>query len=466
MQRTLLAVALAAVFQSPAAHAADPELDASLAVVRAEFRAELERLKQHYEARIATLEQRFSTAESRADEAVKTADAAAAQARERPVSAPATGFNPDVSLILQGRYAQLDDIAERRIDNFLPAGHGHGASRGFSLDHTELVVSANVDPYFRGYMNLALLDEAVEVEEAWFQTLGLGSGFSIKGGRFLSGIGYQNEQHPHAWDFADNNLAYRVLFGEAHGQDGVQLKWLAPTDIFIELGAELGRGANFPGTDRNKNGAGAWSLFGHVGGDVGASHSWRAGLSYLSAKATDRDGELLDLNDVEVETLFTGKSKTWLADLVWKWAPDGNPGQRNFKFAAEYFQRDEEGSLNCDDLDATNPSLCTGGAVDVYVSDQSGFYAQGVYQLMPRWRVGYRYDLLDAGSVDFGVNNANIARSNRDPSRHSLMVDFSPSEFSRLRLQYSRDASMASLDEDQWIVQYVLSLGAHGAHKF
>ena len=49
---------------------------------------------------------------------------------------------------------------------FLPAGHAHDAARGFSLDHTELVMSASIDPYFRGYFNLALLDEDVEIEEA------------------------------------------------------------------------------------------------------------------------------------------------------------------------------------------------------------------------------------------------------------------------------------------------------------
>ena len=124
-------------------------------------------------------------------------------------------------------------------------------ARGFSLDHTELVMSASIDPYFRGYFNLALLDEEVAIEEAWFQTSGLGNGLSLKGGRFLSGLGYQNEKHPHAWDFADNSLMYRALFGEAYGNDGVQLKWVAPTELFMEFGAEAGRGANFPGTDRN-----------------------------------------------------------------------------------------------------------------------------------------------------------------------------------------------------------------------
>jgi hypothetical protein len=52
------------------------------------------------------------------------------------------------------------------------------------------------------------------------------------------------------------------------------------------------------------------------------------------------------------------------------------------------------------------------------------------------------------------------------PTRHSLMLDYSPSEFSRLRLQYAKDKSMAGLSENQWLVQYIHSLGAHGAHTF
>ncbi len=189
-----------------------------------------------------------------------------------------------------------------------------------------------------------------------------------------------------------------------------------------------------------------------------------AGVSYLHAKARDRDGELEDFNDVEAETLFSGKSKTWVADLVWKWAPNGDARERNFKFATEYFHRTEEGSLLCED------NTADGGACndteDAYRSRQSGFYAQGVYQFMPRWRTGYRYDWLDSGSVDLGANSTFLPVTDFNPTRHSLMLDFSPSEFSRLRLQYSKDKSMEGLSENQWFVQYIHSLGAHGAHKF
>jgi hypothetical protein len=51
------------------------------------------------------------------------------------------------------------------------------------------------------------------------------------------------------------------------------------------------------------------------------------------------------------------------------------------------------------------------------------------------------------------------------PSRVSAMTDFSNSEFSRLRLQVSRDDSGPSTD-DQVVLQYIMSLGAHGAHRF
>lgn len=460
-KRTLMALAIAPLFSS-AAHAVS---DADWLAMKEEIR----QMKVAYEARIAELENRVKTAETKAASAEGKAVEAETLARKEPSKATASGFNPEVSLILQGKYAHMSDMDERHLTGFMPAGHAHGAARGFSVDHTELVLSASVDQLFKGYANIALVDEEVEVEEAWFQALGLGNGFTLKGGRFLSALGYQNEQHPHAWDFADNNLVYKVLFGEGYGQDGLQLKWVAPTDLFVEPFVEIGRGASFPGTDRNQNGAGAVAAGVHLGGDVGASNSWRAGVSYLTTKARGREFEGHDNADVEVLGAFSGKSKTWLADMVWKWAPGGNANERNLKLAAEYFWRKESGTLDCDDADALDPSACAGGLSGAYRSSQSGLYAQAVYQFMPQWRVGYRYDKLWRGDADFnGADIGGLVASlvDYEPSRHSLMLDWSPSEYSRLRLQYSKGRSMEDQDENQWLVQYIHSLGAHGAHKF
>lgn len=373
-------------------------------------------------------------------------------------------FNPEISLVLQGRYVNGKDIPERSIAGFAAGSHEHGGSRGFSVDHSELSVGGNIDPYFRGYAVIAIADEEVEVEEAWFQTLGLGHGLTLKGGRFLSGVGYANEQHAHGWDFADPSLMARALFGEHLRQDGVQLRWLAPTQVFLEFGAEFARGQFFPGSEAggNRNGAGIAAAFARIGGDAGESHSWRAGISHLAARPRDREGHFHDANEVEALTGFTGDSKAWIADFVWKWAPLGNPTQRNFKLQAEYFQREEAGDLVCEDNSADG-GACT-GQTDATRSKQSGWYVQGVFQFMPRWRAGYRYDRLDSGTVDFGAIPLENEASR--PSRHSVMLDYSPSEFSRFRLQLAQDKSMHGVTDNRVVLQYVHSLGAHGAHRF
>ena len=106
-------------------------------------------------------------------------------------------------------------------------------------------------------------------------------------------------------------------------------------------------------------------------------------------------------------------------------------------------------------------------------SAQSGWYAQGVYQFMPMWRVGYRYDRLSSGSVKLGqVDSGALSAadfpiySSYRPTRNSLMFDFNPSEFSRLRLQFASDQSRLGATDRQVFLQYIMSLGAHGAHNF
>lgn len=467
MRRIALAAAAAAL-ALPAAASNEAELKA--------LREEVAQMKKAYESRIDSLEQRLAAAEAAPQKSQSPQDGAARAA------ATAGGFNPEVSVILQGQYRRMKDVPERSITGYWPAGghdhggHGHGGDeRGFSLDHSELVVSANVNPYFRGLLNVALKDGEAEVEEAYFQTLGLGRGFTLKGGRFLSGIGYINEQHPHAWDFADAPLMMKALFGEHYGQDGLQLKWVAPTDLFMEFGAEIGRGARFPGTDRNQNGVGATSLFAHVGGDVGRSHAWRAGLSWLTTRAREREAHFEDTDAAgpnEVEGQFTGRSRTLIADFVWKWAPDGNPQRRNLKLQAELFRRSEHGDLACASDVGTSP--CSGGVgLGRLRSAQTGGYAQAVWQFMPQWRVGYRYDWLNSGSKRYdpatvfaALDPANAYFTSHRPNRHSLMVDWSQDEFSRLRLQFARDRSMQGVIDNQVTLQYIMSLGAHGAHKF
>jgi hypothetical protein len=92
---------------------------------------------------------------------------------------------------------------------------------------------------------------------------------------------------------------------------------------------------------------------------------------------------------------------------------------------------------------------------------------------MPKWRAGYRYDRLNAGATSIGLVNAGALTAadfpilgGYNPKRNTVMVDWSPSEFSRVRLQFARDYSRLGEPDNQIFVQYIMSLGAHGAHKF
>src|SRR5262249_7453285 len=152
----------------------------------------------------------------------------------------------------------------------------------------------------------------------------------------------------HVWDFIDAPLAYQAFLGGQYDNDGVQVKWIAPIDQFLELGAEVGSGESFPGTARNKNGVNSWTAFAHTGGDIGDSHSWRVGLSYLRTNAENRTGTLTDIAANDADLAFTGKSDMAVADFVWKWAPNGNAHDTNFKIQAEYLRRKETGGLTYD----------------------------------------------------------------------------------------------------------------------
>jgi hypothetical protein len=378
-----------------------------------------------------------------------------------------TAFNPAMSVILAGNYGNLSqDPSSYRIAGFIPSSEQGPGARGFNLGESELTFSANVDPYFFANLTAALDDSnSIHAEEAYFKTIALPEGLSLKGGRFFSGVGYLNEVHSHAWDFIDQPLVYQAFLGGQFAEDGAQLKWLAPTELFFELGAEAGNGRSFPGTDLNRNGMNSTALFAHVGNDIGDSASWRAGASWLAMRAKDREWSSLDAADLPVTNAFSGRSRLWGADFIFKWAPHGNSTQRQLKLQAEYLHRTESGTLA---FETTGRDI-TGD----YSSAQSGWYVQGAYQFRPRWRIGARYDSLRSGRSDAAILASGLVSPadlrdlvDANPDRTSLMLDWSPSEFSRIRLQYAWDSARQRERDRQLFLQYLYSIGAHGAHKF
>jgi len=354
----------------PVVHAQD------LADEVAELRTLLTEVQQDYEARISDLEIRLAKAEQLASGAKREATEAFDIAEQTAIDASAgtsaaNTFNPALGAVLSGLYSDSD---------------------GFELGEAEINLKADVDDRFFGNLTFAVGEEdgegEVELEEAWLQTTSLPGGVTLRGGRFFSGAGYLNEFHGHVDDFVDRPLPYQAFYGGQYKVDGLQASWVAKTSTLFELGAEASTSGE--------------TLLANFGGDIGTSNSWQVGMSWVK---TDPDA-------------LIGDGELALVDFVWKWAPNGNSGQRNFKLQGEYFS-----------------------------SEESGWYLQGVWQFLPQWRAGLRHDTV--GNAD----------------RDSLMFDWSPSEYSRLRLQYTNDRVLAEAD-DQWFLQYIMSVGTHGSHQF
>ena len=104
------------------------------------------------------------------------------------------------------------------------------------------------------------------------------------------------------------------------------------------------------------------------------------------------------------------------------------------------------------------------------MNTQKGFYVQAIYQFMPRWRVGYRYDQLYSGSSNYGLSNGVLNGTVLEawnPYRNTVMLDWANSEYSMFRLQLARDTTFGpGLTNNQIYLQYVMSLGAHSAHRY
>ena len=154
---------------------------------------------------------------------------------------------------------------------------------------------------------------------------------------------------------------------------------------------------------------------------------------------------------------FVGQSDLYAADLRYTWAPTGNPRQRELIFQAEYFYRDEDGTY-------ADSSAGTGNVP--FDDGASGWYAQSVFKFAPAWRAGIRYTQLEAPDTPAGLVGSALDSAGHDPYAVSIMGDWTNSEFGRVRVQFSREELAEGQGDNQLYLQYIMSIGAHGAHPF
>lgn len=396
-------------------------------------------------------------------------------------------FIPDISLVLDASFVDRnvkdDEVGHLEVPGIahgLIGSHAHGddehatynADNGFNLNYAELVLSSSVDPFFTMDGVFHFSENGVHVEELFFTSNALGQGTRVKGGKFNSNFGYLNEQHHHAWDFADMPLVYEAFLG-MHGlnETGAQIQWTAPTPFYLMAGFEILQGENeqmfgnesvniedFTEIEEDKiEGTSAPSLY---IGYIKASHdigdtTILGGISYAQG-----DSMIDHSSDHEAPHVFSGDAKLYGADLVVLHAIDS---YKSIKWQTEYLQRE---------LDGTQYNLYGTFTSPHINKKQGGLYSQLIYTHDKNWRMGARYDTILKNDVTAGTTDM-PQPDNLD--KYTAMIEYHTSEFARFRLQYSQDNAMFSEIEggglkrekiNTIILQANISIGAHAAHSF
>ena len=368
------------------------------------------------------------------------------------------------------RHLEIRGLYHRHEGN----GHGHGAlneKRGFNLNYAELYLYAPVDPYFDLYATIPFSEDGAEVEEAYAVTRGLPFGFQFKVGKFRSSFGRLNAQHPHAWDFANQPLVYKVFLGDdGLKEKGVQLNWLAPTPFYLLFGVEVLQGENEQsfGTEgfkvnTKKDGSGT---------DITVGDTKKPNLYVGFVKTSFDVGNLSVLTGLSFATghsrvnhlkgddphAFAGKTRLYGFDLTARYMIDS---YRYISLQGEYLYRDQEGTKY--EYDDNTGDLET----DELKKKQGGFYTQLVFKFDKRWRAGVQYNLINKNDVKKNGEKEDLP--DNLPAYYA-MLEYNPTEFSRIRFQvgqnraFFHDGSRKTVNE--FILQFNFAIGAHGAHPF
>jgi hypothetical protein len=363
-----------------------------------------------------------------ADATTKASAPAAPPAAPTPQSS--ISFNPDLSFIADFALAAFNHA------NLQQGGHDP-TQNGFNLQALEMAASADVDPYFKFNANIAFSQDGVEIEEAFATTSSLPGNLQLRAGQFLTRFGRINPTHPHTWDFVDQPLVMGKMLGSDGSRGlGAELSWLSPLPWYLELilSETMANGsccARSFYSDTNQGVEGPQDLVTTVAlkqfFPLSDDWSLAPGLSTaLGPNPSSRTAETY---------IFGG-------DLYLKYRPISHESSTIVSLQAEVLTRRRDAPTG--------------------VLKDTGLYAQLFWRFAQRWATAVRYDFVS------GMNSDPLDpdwTGNRD--RESADITFYPSEFSRIRVQGSRDNP--TYRPDPILAAFLaleVAVGAHGAHAF
>lgn len=410
-----------AVFAIPSTARAQAQSDqAALRQEIDQLRKEFDALKEQYGNRLAALEAKLSTVSGEPTATlpapVVPADPAVAASAAQVAASGAKFFNPDMAVIGNFRGA---------------AGKNHvNPQPALEMHESEVSFQAVVDPYARADFFVAIGDEGAELEEGFITFPTLPGGLLMKVGKMKAAFGKINSLHPHVLPWTDRPLASENLVGgeEGFSDAGVSVARLIPNPwTFLEFTGQVFRGESGDLFQSSKRGD--LSYVGHLRGygDITESSNIDLGVSY--ARGHNNSGSFDEMDDAHFTTELYG------LDATFRWKPLRRAIYNSFLGRSEVFwsRREQPGGLQ----------------------KALGFYVSGDYQFARRWTAGARYDRSnradDALLLDRG---------------HSLLLTYRPSEFSLVRSQYRRTRFEIGEPANEFLIQFLYAIGAHGAHPF
>ena len=360
-----------------------------------------------------------------------------------------------IGVWLQPTYRQYS-LAESGIPGFFPGHEGERPHKqGLGVDHTEFYWSASLADQLRGSAVIAIAEHEgeteIEFEEAYVETLNsylLPEGANIKLGRAFWTLGSLNAQHSHSDNFADRPLPYRVFLDKAFNDDGAEISYKLPIDMYAVVGAGSFRGNDFPygGVEEGQEENNAQSAYIRVGNKIDENSSWRAGAYMLSGEVGSRTVSHEHEGETPESFSFSGDSDLFIYDVRYSY--------KNLVLTGEYFTRTEDGTLTI--TEGNDP------AEDFSMDDvdSSGWYISGVYELNPTMRAGVRYSKLGSPDMDpvLGGDHAGQNPNGYDPTAIAYMIDWNHSDNSLIRFQINQEEMKDGETDDQFIVQYIMNL--------
>ncbi len=391
-----------------------------------------------------------AAASSSDEQEIRAALAADAAASDKPATgatgagsgSPATSsgvqsLNPDISLIADFAAAAFSN------DTHLETGAHDPQHNGFNLQALELSFAAAVDPYLRFDSHISLELSGIDVEEAYGTTLGLPFHLQARLGQFLNRFGRLNATHPHTWNFSDQPFALGRVFGsEGNKGLGGELSWLTPLPWYVELvgstmmadGGATSR--SFLGdTERTVRGPKDLEYLAAAKQFFPLSEDWSLAWGLSGAFGPNPSGA-------------GNRSAIYGSDVYLKYRPITSQSPLVFSLTSEWYYRRRQ-------------------APGDIIQDVSS-YTELFLRFAERWATAARYEhgtapLRSSGSqVPDPLDPAWTA----ERQRVALALTHYPSEFSRFRLQVSRD--MPGWRAASWsgFLTAELAIGAHGAHAF